>query len=471
MEMKRHRQYPKEVYNFFGKNRKVYLNYLSFSNKVNIFSEYISKRLNQRGIKKDPSILCVGGGSGETDLNIIKRLKSKNLVINYVDPSKEMRNLFIKKAIKLGLKRKLGRLDSARFEIDSYQPLRSDIILCISSVYFLEGWRVANGENPLYKIYNNLNGNGVAVVVLKSDKSNHRAVKRVAGGGRTCGRNIRVVLRKLKIPHYWEILSTHIDMSSCFPNGEFKPNNQGTQLLSFMFRGQWDKFSEQTRKKIIKTLKAKIIMARNGPILKADHECIWVVKSPVDYQNKVSKDYLVDQNTIELASKLKKKIRSFKDFPKKGTVFKDTTLILRNPRLFKKVIDYVVDKYRDRKIDLLAAKDMQGLIWAGAIALKLGVGIVPMFRKDLPGNLVSTIYAHEYNPRRVLNLQQEAIKQGQRVLIVDYMIATGETVRNITRLIEHLGGEIAGVFSVMELTHLGSRNGLGKYNIHSIVKY
>jgi len=114
---------------------------------------------------------------------------------------------------------------------------------------------------------------------------------------------------------------------------------------------------------------------------------------------------------------------------------------------------------------------MQGLIWAGAIALKLGVGIIPMFRKDLPGELLSAIYSHEYNSNRVLNLQKEAIKPGQRVLIVDYIIATGETVRNMIRLIEHLGGEVAGIFSVAELTSLRGRKDLNDYNIHSIVKY
>lgn len=469
--MKRRRSYPKEVYDFFGENKKAYFSYLSFTNKVDIFSKYISKRLNQRRIKKDLRILCIGGGSGETDLNIIKRLRNKDLAINYIDPSSEMRNLFIKKAIKLGLKRKLGRLDLARFETDSYQPPKSDIILCISSVYFLEDWGTINDKSPFLKIYNNLNENGTAVFVLKSDKSDHCAVKRVAGGGRTCGGNIRTVLRQLKIPHYWETLSTRINMSSCFQDGEFKPNKQGIQLLSFMFKGQWDKFPTQTRKKIITMVKDKIIIGKNKPILKADHECIWITKCPDTFQNAFSKDSLADPTTIRLALRLKKKIRSFNDFPKKGIIFKDTTLILRDSRLFREIVDYVAEKYRDQKIDLLAAKDMQGLIWTGAIALKLGVGIIPMFRKDLPGELVSTIYAHEYNPRRVLNLQKEAIKPGQRVLIVDYMIATGETVRNMIRLIEHLGGKIAGVFSIIELTHLGSRNGLGKYNIHTIVKY
>jgi len=94
-----------------------------------------------------------------------------------------------------------------------------------------------------------------------------------------------------------------------------------------------------------------------------------------------------------------------------------------------------------------------------------------MFRKDLPGPIVSSIYSHEYNPHRIINLQKKAIKPGQKILIVDYIIATGETVRNMIRLIEHLGGEVAGVFSIAELTYLNCRHELENYPIHTIVKY
>lgn len=463
--------YPKKVYDFFGKNKDVYFNYLGVNNKVEIFSKYISKRLNQKYRSKNLHILCVGGGAGNIDLNIIKQLDAKNLTVDYVDPSRSMKTLFVRKTTQMGMKDKLNRLDLSRFEVNSYIPSKANIILCISSVYFLEGWRVINNKNPLLKIYNSLVDEGAAVIVLKSEKSDHCAVKRAGGGGRTCGRDIRVILRKLKIPHYWEIISTNIDMSDCFQQGSFKPNRRGIQLLSFMFKGQWDEFSKKTRTKIVKTLKKRVKMVNNKTVLKADHECIWIIKPSLASFTHPVQDQFIDEAAKNLVAKLKEKIRSFNNFPKKGVVFKDTTLILRDPKLFKEIVNYAVDKYRNQKVDLIIAKDMQGLIWAGAIALKLGVGIIPMFRKDLPGDLVTTIYAHEYNPRRVLNLQKEAIKQGQRVLIVDYLMATGETVRNMIHLIEHLGGKVAGVFSIIELTYLGSRDGLEKYDIHTIVKY
>lgn len=469
--MKNKRAYPKKVFDFFEKDKKVYFNYLSANDKVEIFSNHIPKKINQKYAGKKLRILCIGGGSGKADLNIIKKLKVKDLVINYIDPSKSMKNFFVKEAAKLGLENRLRRVDLSKFEEDAYKPPKADLILCVSSVYFLEGWRVVSKKNPLLKIYNNLVTGGTAVVVLKNDKSDHCAVKRAGGGGKTCGRDVRMILRKLKIPHYWEKISTHIDVSACFQGKAFKPNKQGIQLLSFMFKGQWDKLPEKTRGKIIKILKSKVMMINNKPVLKADHDCIWIVKPSLNSFSQFSQDQLADQTTEKLAVKLKEKVRSFDDFPKKGVVFKDTTPILKEPKLFREIINYAADKYRDRKIDLIAAKDMQGLIWAGAIALELGVGIIPMFRKDLPGDLVATIYAHEYNPRRVLNLQKKAIKRGQRVLLVDYMMATGETVRNMIRLIEHVGGKIVGVFSLIELTYLGSREGLKNYDVHTVVKY
>lgn len=469
--------YSQKVYNFFGKEKNTYFNYLSLNSKTTAIVRCISGGLNTLGshryceTKETLNILCIGGGSGDTDLTIINNLKKKNVLVCNVDPSVEMMDLFRKKAEGLGLENKIHHLDLLRFESSSYVPPRSDIILCLSSVYFLDGWEKIGAENPLLKIYNALNENGVAVIVLKSDKSDHCLVKKSGNGGKTCGKGIRNVLRKLHIPHYWEIISSYIDFSSCFENGNFNPKKQGIDLLSFMFKGDWSSFSDYKKNKIIKILKRKTFLLEGKQVIKADYECIWIVKPKIYFPDESIVDVLTDQSTTFLASKLRKKIRSFKDFPKRGIDFKDMTPILRDPRMFGEIINYVEDKYCHQKIDFVVAKDMQGLIWAGAFALKLGAGIIPMFRKDLPGELLSAIYSHEYNLNRVLNLQKEAIKPGQRVLIVDYIIATGETVRNIIRLIEHLGGEVAGIFSVAELTSLRGRKDLNDYNIHSIVKY
>ncbi|OIO22383.1 hypothetical protein AUJ65_06295 [Candidatus Micrarchaeota archaeon CG1_02_51_15] len=152
-------------------------------------------------------------------------------------------------------------------------------------------------------------------------------------------------------------------------------------------------------------------------------------------------------------------------------VFRDTTPLMRNAALFRDIIGYAKKKYSGYGIDYVIAKDMQGLVWAGAIANALGCGVVPMFRKDLAGEVITACYEHEYNPQRVVNLQKHAIRKGSRVLLVDYILATGETMRVMSRMAEHSGGRIAGIFAIVELESLNARRGLGKYDLHTLVKY
>ena len=102
-------------------------------------------------------------------------------------------------------------------------------------------------------------------------------------------------------------------------------------------------------------------------------------------------------------------------------------------------------------------------------AYKMGIGVIPMFRKDLPGDLVSSIYAHEYNSRRVLNLQKSAFEPGANILVIDYIMATGETMRRAERLIRHLGGRPI-IFSLIELTNLNPRRGLDHIQVDTILR-
>lgn len=173
----------------------------------------------------------------------------------------------------------------------------------------------------------------------------------------------------------------------------------------------------------------------------------------------------------KLTNEIVDKVRSVPDFPKRGVVFRDTTPLLRDKVLFNKIIKHVKNYYKDSRIKYVITKDMQGLLWGGAIAHALKIGIIPMYRKDTYGKCLKTTYAHEYNPKRTILLQHEAIKQGDRVLIVDYMIATGNTMRNMSRMIEKLGGRVVGIFSVLELRYLNPRKGLEKFNVHTLVKY
>ena len=172
-----------------------------------------------------------------------------------------------------------------------------------------------------------------------------------------------------------------------------------------------------------------------------------------------------------LRNEILKHVRSIPDFPKKDIVFRDTFPLLRNGNLFRKIVDNVSEHYKDTKIDYVVAKDMQGVLWAGAIAHKMGIGIIPMFRKDVYGECLKSVYSHEYNPERVLLLQKDSIKKGDRILLVDYLMATGNTMRNMSDLVEKLGGEVVGIFSLLELKYKNPRKGLEKYDIYTFVQY
>jgi len=373
--------YSTKVFDFFSNNKKTYYHYLSLNNKTKIISENVSTHLNLLNHKdgrfnhKKIRILCIGGGSGETDLSIIEKLSSKNFVINYVDPSAKMQTRFVAELKKRKLT-KTGDIKVSPFEVASYPPPQSDIVLCLNSVYFLKGWKSINKNNPLLKIYNVLDQKGIAVIVLKSDTSPHTKVKKTGNGGNTCGKNIRNILRKLKIPHYWETVSSYIDISSCFKNGKFNPNKKGICLLSFMFKGEWESFSKETKKNISKTIEDKMEITGGKHLLQADYECIWIKKPEKTQNPRKTNNNPVNDETSKLSSILKGEIKNLANFPQPGINFKDMTKILRKPFLFKKIVNYASTKYSKNKIDFVVAKDMQGLIWAGAIALNMGVGVI-----------------------------------------------------------------------------------------------
>lgn len=172
----------------------------------------------------------------------------------------------------------------------------------------------------------------------------------------------------------------------------------------------------------------------------------------------------------ELQSKIKKLIRIEPNFPKEGVNFIDTTPLLRDQDTFNSVIKNIAAYYKESSIDFIVGKDMQSLIWTGAIAHALGVGIVPMFRKDLVGELLSAEFQYEYDTRKI-HLQKESIQPGQKVLLVDYILATGETMRTMAQLVEKLQGEIVGIFCLVELADLKGRRGLENYPFYSLITY
>ncbi len=165
------------------------------------------------------------------------------------------------------------------------------------------------------------------------------------------------------------------------------------------------------------------------------------------------------------------RIRDVPDFPKKGIVFKDITPLLQDPAAFRYVIDHLTDKYRDKAIDVIVAAEARGFILGAPLAYNLGVGFVPVRKREkLPSEVVSAEYALEYGVDS-LHMHRDAIRSGQRVLIVDDLLATGGTVAAKAELVRQLGGEVVSMAFLIELKALGGREKLKDYEVVSIMEF
>ena len=168
---------------------------------------------------------------------------------------------------------------------------------------------------------------------------------------------------------------------------------------------------------------------------------------------------------------LKSKIRVIEGFPEEGISFKDITAVLQDPKLLKESIDQMTDKFKDLGVEIVVGPESRGFIFGTPIAYNLNAGFVPVRKPGkLPGITVDYSYDLEYG-KDTLEIHKDAIKKGQKVLIVDDLLATGGTVSATAKLVEMLGGEIVALGFFIELTGLKGRDKLTKYNIDSIVKY
>jgi len=168
---------------------------------------------------------------------------------------------------------------------------------------------------------------------------------------------------------------------------------------------------------------------------------------------------------------LKSKIREIPDFPKKGILFYDITTLLKDAGGFKRVIDKIGSFYDGDGIQKVVAMESRGFILGAPVAYRLGAGFVPV-RK--PGKLPSDVYEAKYELEYgvdSLAIHQDAIAPGERVLIVDDLIATGGTVAATVQLVKKLGGIIHGVAFLIELTDLRGRNKLDGHNVVSLLSY
>ncbi len=169
--------------------------------------------------------------------------------------------------------------------------------------------------------------------------------------------------------------------------------------------------------------------------------------------------------------KLKAAIREVPDWPKKGILFYDVTTLLKKADRFHEAVDALISPYKNRKVDLVAGIEARGFIFAPTVAYALGAGFIPVRKPGkLPAATHRATYDLEYGTDS-LEIHRDAVEPGQRVLIVDDLIATGGTAKAVAGLIEKMGGEIVGLAFVVELEFLKGREKLRKYEVTSLLKY
>lgn len=164
-------------------------------------------------------------------------------------------------------------------------------------------------------------------------------------------------------------------------------------------------------------------------------------------------------------------IRGVPDFPKKGILFYDITTLLKERKAFSDAINALAARYRDQSIDLVLGVESRGFIFAPTLAYQLGAGFVPVRKPGkLPAETVKITYELEYG-QDSLEIHRDAIREGQRVLVVDDLLATGGTAAAVIQLIRKLGGVVAGVAFLVELEFLNGRNKLKGYDVYSLLQY
>ncbi|HEX9609174.1 MAG TPA: adenine phosphoribosyltransferase [Candidatus Limnocylindria bacterium] len=175
--------------------------------------------------------------------------------------------------------------------------------------------------------------------------------------------------------------------------------------------------------------------------------------------------------TVTTVDDLRALIREVPDFPKPGIRFYDITTLLKQPDAFRAVIDRMQEQIGDTKVDIVVGMESRGFIFSAPLAYKMGAGFVPVRKLGkLPAETIEVEYELEYGTA-TLEIHSDAIEKGQRVLIVDDLLATGGTVMGTIELVRRLGGEVAGLSFMVELTALHGRDKLGEFEIHALLSY
>jgi len=166
-----------------------------------------------------------------------------------------------------------------------------------------------------------------------------------------------------------------------------------------------------------------------------------------------------------------KYIRSIPDFPKPGINFKDITTLVQNGPVFAQVVKELAAPFKDMGIEQVLGAEARGFIFGAPVALELGAGFIPVRKPGkLPGETISVSYELEYGTDAI-EIHSDAIKPGQKILIVDDLLATGGTAAAMVKLVEQVGGNILGISFLIELSFINGRAALGEYPITSLISY
>jgi len=173
----------------------------------------------------------------------------------------------------------------------------------------------------------------------------------------------------------------------------------------------------------------------------------------------------------EACDYIKSKVRSIPDWPIKGVIFRDITTLLLDPPAFKQICTIFYDRYVNEKIDKIVGIDARGFLFGSVLAYKLDIGMIPIRKNGkLPYKTISESYTLEYG-EEIIEIHEDAIEKGERVVVIDDLMATGGTISAAANLVEKLGGEIFECSFVLELPDLNGREKLGNRKVFSIVEF
>jgi len=168
---------------------------------------------------------------------------------------------------------------------------------------------------------------------------------------------------------------------------------------------------------------------------------------------------------------IKSKVRSIPNWPIKGVIFRDITTLLQDPKAFKEICQIFYNRYVNEKVDKIVGIDARGFLFGSVLAVELGIGFVPIRKKGkLPYKTISESYTLEYG-EETIEIHEDAIDRGDRIVIIDDLMATGGTIAASAALVEKLGGDILECAFVIELPDLKGREKMGDRNLFAILEF